>query len=147
MTIVLFTVRGEPIPQGSARAFVRGGRPIVTSDNPRLSAWRDAIAAEAAQAMTGPMVLGAVAVRVSFYLPRPKGHYGKRGLLPSAPRYHVTKPDVDKLIRAVLDGITGIVVKDDSQVIYVEGHKSYGDTLGARVDVWESEPWTGEVAA
>ena len=62
-------------------------------------------------------------VRVSliFRLKRPKSHYrtGKfSGVLKEehiATR-HGKRPDVDKLARAVLDGLTGVVFVDDSQV-------------------------------
>jgi Holliday junction resolvase RusA-like endonuclease len=39
---------------------------------------------------------------------------------------HDTKrPDLDKLIRAILDGITGILIEDDSQVVNITATKQY----------------------
>jgi Holliday junction resolvase RusA-like endonuclease len=40
-------------------------------------------------------------------------------------RYPTTKPDIDKLSRAVLDALTSVWYKDDSQVIQLEAQKIY----------------------
>ena len=38
----------------------------------------------------------------------------------------VTKPDLDKLLRSVLDALTGIVWVDDSQVVIISARKDFG---------------------
>jgi Holliday junction resolvase RusA-like endonuclease len=59
---------------------------------------------------------------IEFRMPRPKGHYGSGrnadALKPSVPREHVCTPDLDNLIKAVMDAMTvsGWWV-DDSQVV------------------------------
>jgi Holliday junction resolvase RusA-like endonuclease len=129
-----FTVAGIPRPQGSMRAFVRGGRAIVTSDNTHLRPWKTAVA-EAARAGRHVVWLGPVAVGITFRLPRPKGHTGKRGLLPSAPHHPTGRPDLDKLARAVMDALTESgVITDDAQVIRLAARKVYGEP-GASVRV------------
>ena len=45
------------------------------------------------------------------------------------------KPDLDKLIRAVLDGLTGVAYVDDSQVILIQATKTYGINEGVWVTV------------
>lgn len=135
-------VPGVPIPQGSLRAFTRNGKAWASSDNPRTRPWKAAVTAEAArvveeQALETPAFgRGPVAVDVTFLLPRPKGHYGTRGLLPSAPTVPTVTPDLDKLVRAVLDALTGIVWRDDAQVAsliagkrYVEDHQPLATTI------------------
>jgi Holliday junction resolvase RusA-like endonuclease len=71
-----------------------------------------------------------VRVEVDFYLPRPKTVKVKDRALPIVP------PDVDKLARAVLDGIgqgpsgkvgDGLVYGDDSQVVELLARKFYAD--------------------
>jgi Holliday junction resolvase RusA-like endonuclease len=131
---VSFTVRGLPVPQGSSKAFVVAGRARITSASKGLPAWRNAIATAAASAMgERPVMTGPVSVEVCFYLPRPASA-PKRVLVPA------TRPDVDKLLRALLDGITGVVLKDDSLVVDVTALKRFGDVLGAKVEVM---PWEG----
>ena len=120
-TLLQFEVFGVPQPQGSSRAFVNRttGRAIVTSSNPHLKDWRTEIASGARTAMQGlPPIEHSVSVRATFWLPRPK----------SVKRDEPTvKPDLDKLVRAVLDGLTHIVYFDDAQVTHIEACKKYVD--------------------
>jgi len=47
-----------------------------------------------------------------------------------------TRPDIDKLSRAVLDALTGIVFSDDAQVADLQAHKFFADAerpVGVRV--------------
>jgi Holliday junction resolvase RusA-like endonuclease len=120
-------VIGRPIPQGSKRAFVVRGTNravIVDQQGQALGLWREAIARAARTAQGGP-THRPVRVVIDFLFARPKGHTGKKGLLPSAPKHMTTKPDLDKLIRAVLDALTGVVWVDDSQVVTVTARKDY----------------------
>lgn len=129
---VRFTAFGIPQPQGSSRMVpisppcrvCQRREQRITSDNPKVPAWRKAIRkaldAEDVRAMAGP-----VRVSLAFKLRRPKGHTGARGLLPSAPLHPVVKPDIDKLARAVLDALTGPAFTDDSQVVELIVLKHY----------------------
>lgn len=128
--VVTISVAGTPAPQGSKR-HVGGGRMIEMSK--ALPPWREAVRAEAQRAMEGrPVLEGPLMVEIHFRLPRPKGHYGARGLRPSAPPLPDKKPDIDKLARAVLDGCkTGGVYGDDSQVVHLVARKVYADHLFA----------------
>jgi crossover junction endodeoxyribonuclease RusA len=83
--------------------------------------------------MTGPILL-----EIGFRLPRPKGHYGVKGLRPSAPPYPVTKPDLTKLLRALEDALKGLAWRDDSQVVAQRITKDYTDGApGAHVRIVE----------
>jgi len=145
---VEFRVAGLPVPQGSMKGHViqkQGQKPrvAVTSDNVNLKSWRAAVTEEA-QAMarfhgcfTGPVLLG-----VTFTLPRPDYHYGRRGLLPSAPGWPVkTKSgsDLDKLVRSICDSITDARLwRDDKQVVYIDRTgKFYGELPGVRIVIRE----------
>lgn len=139
-----FAVAGVPRPQGSARAYVVAGRAVVTSDNRRLADWRTALAWEARAAWAGRAALtGPVRVSLEFRLPRPKGHGGAGGSLrPGAPLRPTTRPDLDKLARAVLDALTEAgVVADDALVTDLAAAKAYADgPLGAGVAVTVTWP-------
>lgn len=119
-----FTAIGMPATKGSTRAFARGGRIVVTATNPRTKPWEAVVAAAALEAGAEPLD-GPIAVGLVFRLPRPAGHFGKRGLRPTAPAWPARRPDLDKLIRAVLDALTGICWRDDSRVVEIRATKGY----------------------
>ena len=129
--MIQFWVHGVPAPKGSARAFfVKNlGRSVITNANAKTKPWEQAIRAAAIESGCTPE-LGAVTVEAEFYFPRPKGHFGARGLKDSAPRENTKKPDVDKLVRALLDALTGQAFVDDAQVIQVTGRKHYCPSNG-----------------
>ncbi len=122
--VLRLKVRGVPRPQGSMRAFVRSGKPIITASSKGLRAWRDLVAFvanEAARDEDAEMVeKGPVHVDILFSLPRPKAEPKTRRTWPDR------RPDLDKLVRAVLDALTGISFHDDGQVVSILAAKDWG---------------------
>lgn len=138
-----FRIDGVAVPQGSKRLgrAGRSGRPLIVEDNPNLRAWRDSITLQARSAArragwTTPARDVAVDVHLYVGLPRPA----------SAPRarvHPVCRPDIDKLGRALLDGLVdAAVLTDDSQVTRLEVVKVYSDNPGVdvRVSFMKEEP-------
>lgn len=123
---IAFFVPGIPVAKGSAKAFVVKGRAIVTQTNgAKQKPWASAISYTAQQAGVRPMA-GPVMVRMTFVMPRPKAHLRKSGAIKeTAPSFHTSKPDVDKLVRLVFDALTGIAWKDDSQAQIRAANKIY----------------------
>lgn len=127
---VEFRAAGMPRPQGSKRGFVnsRNGQVIITESNPKGHRdWRATVAAAAQDAMEGRALLdGPLRVTMTFALPRPKSHPKTRRTWPT------TRPDVDKLARAVADSCTHTIWRDDSQIVVL-----YVSKLWAEVDTPE----------
>jgi Holliday junction resolvase RusA-like endonuclease len=121
MPALTFVIYGVAQPKGSARAFLpKGSRfPVVTSDNPKVKGWQQLVAEGASRALSGAGCLldGPVALAVRFYLPRPKSLKGSRP--------HTTRPDCSKLIRSTEDALTGVVFRDDGQVVQLHVEKEY----------------------
>jgi crossover junction endodeoxyribonuclease RusA len=121
--MISFTIAGVPAPQGS-KVRTKWG---VREDNPATRPWRTAVAWEATAAMNGRQPFDMpLELLVDFYFPRPKSHYLKSGLRSTAPYWCATRPDTDKLLRAIGDAITGIVVRDDAQLVLINARKLYG---------------------
>lgn len=148
--MITFTVRGIPAPQGSKRFLgVTGrGRVRLAESSKRVAPWRSDIRDQAERAMRDhstpnldplPPLTGPVAVELAFRLPRPKGHYRTGAhageLRPAAPIWPATKPDLDKLVRAVLDACSALVWTDDAQVVDLGVRKRYADGEGPGVTV------------
>jgi crossover junction endodeoxyribonuclease RusA len=135
-----FTVYGVPAPQGSIKAFVtkRSRRVILTSDCKKLKPWRQEISGTALAAMNGCPPAAkevGVGVYVDFFFDRPKSVSKK---WPDK----TTKPDVDKLLRALFDALTGIAFVDDSQVVRGGYSKQFGSPARAVIRVVTAEQRT-----
>ena len=125
------TVHGQPAPQGSKRHVGHG---VMVEASKRLPPWRQAISAAALQACaaTGfaPHRTAPYELLCVFTLARPASHYrsGRHSseLKPDAPDHPAVMPDVDKLQRALLDGLAdGGALTNDSRVVHVNVWKAY----------------------
>lgn len=126
MSELTFTAYGTPRPQGSAKAFVRGNRAFITSDNAKLKPYRHTltqVAMETASRDGLSLPLGArgvaMEVTILWTLAKPASK-------PKRVIHCTVKPDTDKLLRAVLDSLTGVGYEDDAQVVHVTAWKQYG---------------------
>ena len=120
-----FRVEGVPTPQGSKTAYVRGGRAVLVESNKKLPAWREAVTEAARQAMYATEQVepfnAPLKVVVTFFMPRPAK--------PKWAKYPASKPDLDKLIRAVLDSLTKAkTITDDALVVEVVARKYWCGT-------------------
>src|SRR5580698_2224822 len=117
-------VAGIPAPQGSKR-HVGGGRMVEQSR--AVGPWREAVRAETQRVLEQlPEPEGfledAARVAITFRLPKPKS-------TPARVLFPVKRPDIDKLARAVLDGlVAGGALADDSQVVDLLVSKRFATT-------------------
>jgi Holliday junction resolvase RusA-like endonuclease len=96
-----------------------------------LAVWRATIR-EAAKAAGADLSPFAISLYVSFGMPRPKDHYFLRGGRYQIKMSHyydlpAVAPDLDKLVRAVSDALTGVCYHDDRQIVEIVASKIYGD--------------------
>ena len=136
-------VRGVPKPQGSKKSFLTGPKAVVETakkngvraqvvdDNPKaLRFWRYSVSAALGRHWTGPPIDGPVTIGLCFTFLKPKS-------VPKSREFPTVKPDIDKLTRAVLDAMTGIVFADDSRGVTVGAEKVYGPETGVDILVLE----------
>lgn len=154
MQALSFFCAGVPVPMGSKVAFAipgkGGARPravLADSNRARLNPWRRDVQQAAHEAVAGHDGQGwhmgkPTMVDATYYFARPKSHYGTKGgvqyIKPGAPRQHTSKPDRDKLDRALNDALTGVVFNDDSQSWSGRTSKVYcnaGEMPGVQVSV------------
>jgi len=148
--LIQFEVVGQPVTQGSKRTvpIYRDGKPVIKNGhvltriadaNPRLPQWRQEVAQAARAVYTAPLFIGAMTLDLTFARPRPKGHYGtgrNAGKLKDwAPEYPITIPDGSKLGRAVEDALTGVIWKDDAQVVDQRIRKEWGPYFRVAVEI------------
>lgn len=112
------------MPQGSMKVI--NGH-IIHSQGSALAAWRSSIGLAAKLAGAKPSDR-AIHMTMVFIMRKPK----------TVTRdFPTVAPDLDKLVRAVLDGLTAIAYKDDSQVTDIRAHKVYGENPGVEVRIME----------
>lgn len=128
----MFNVEGKP--QGKQRPKFNSRTrtaytPKPTKDYEKAIAW-------AYKSAKGKLISGAVEVRIKAYF-RPNKKL--RSLTDDdisktfgALRY-VSKPDVDNIAKAVLDGLNGVAYNDDAQVVNLAVGKEYA--LDERIEV------------
>lgn len=146
--MILIHVSGKPAPQGSKTRNRHGA--VYESSN-AVGPWRDAVRTETQHIIRGvrqpaaePYTAGeSVEVSILVRLARPAGHYGSgrnaQNLRAAAPMRPATTPDIDKLARAILDGITaGGAIGDDKQIADLRVSKVYcdrGEAPGASIRI------------
>jgi Holliday junction resolvase RusA-like endonuclease len=126
---VLIVVKGDPVPSQRPRMTRRGKVYPVA----KCVEYQKTVTLAAQEQGGGvcfpegqPLKMGLV-----FRMPRPKAHYGtgkNSGVLKAtAPTAHTSKPDVDNLIKGVIDGLAGVVFHDDRQIARLTVEKRYVD--------------------
>lgn len=143
-----FTVPGVAVPQGSMQHFGKGR--VKYRDD--LKPWRARVRAEYVRQAGSQRITGGVHTSMEFAMPRPKHHYGtgaNAGRIKDSyvNAQHISKPDADKLERAVNDALTldtgelkGLPrpFEDDAQIVTTDRHKRYvkpGETPGVLVTI------------
>lgn len=147
--MISFTCFGDAQPAGSKRAFIfnpkDGGKPraSVTDANAKSRPWKYAVAMSAREAYCGNLLTGALKVTMTFFRPRPRGHYGSGAnagrVKASAPAYPGTKPDALKLARGVEDALSHVVYADDAQIVDEYLFKRWGEPARVEVEIEEME--------
>ena len=133
--MIEFRVPGNPAPQGSKRGFVSAnGKVSLVESSARVKPWRSDVKVFAAEAMTGhDLITGPVWLHCAFVMKRPVATPKTRPT-PAATK----KPDLDKILRAVLDSLTGTVYHDDSLIVEIVASKRIaeeGEQPGVHIKV------------
>lgn len=140
---VTFTVPGEAATAGSKKAVpTKQGWRVIDQQERKGKPWRAAIQAAAAAEMRGSALFtGPLCLIVRIERVRPAGHYGRTGLSAIGRRspYPTTRPDLLKHVRALEDALTGVVWRDDAQVVEQHLEKRWGARAQTVVAVWVKE--------
>jgi len=119
--MVEFRVPSIPVAQPRQRhGFVRGQIRNWTPARHPVNAFKAAVQLAFSQA-GGRMLMGPVVLQVTFRMPRPKAMLWKTKPMPE--EYHTKKPDLDNLLKAVKDALTGLAWRDDAQVCFCYASK------------------------
>lgn len=136
---ILITVDGTPCGKGRPR-FVRAtGRaytPPKTANYETILGWAAREAMNGAPPLDMPLWL-----ELEAYMPVPGSWSKKRsaqaleGLI-----WPATRPDLDNLLKILMDALNGVVWRDDSQIVEVAMQKWYSDRPRLEVII-EPKEW------
>ncbi len=151
--MITLDILGTPAPKGSSRAFMNRstGRAVLAPGGSavnalKIKAWSTSVREQALLALpeqcVEPVFVNTpLVVVIVFRMARPSGHWGKgknAGKISSkAAAAPMSKPDIDKLVRATLDALTGLVFDDDSRISQLSAVKEWAmpGREGARITV------------
>lgn len=95
---------------------------------PNRTKWYEEAVQLTLQAAKIRPVTGAVSMTVTFYLTIPKSwQNAKKQLAKEGKVRPTTKPDIDNLAKAIMDGCNGLLYNDDKQVVDLTLRKFYGE--------------------
>jgi len=125
--LISFTIAGNPIPLKRHRVSKFGGM-YDPSSKDKKDVWLQIAKYKPKMPFSGDIML-----RATFYMQRPKSHFRtgkfKHLLKENAPIRHSKKPDLDNLLKMLMDTIQGNdrMLLDDSQICVILAEKEYGN--------------------
>jgi Holliday junction resolvase RusA-like endonuclease len=138
--VITFTVPGQPQAKGRAKIVKIGGFTRMATPS-KTVAYEGLVAHAAQHAMQGRQLLDcAVACNVFLDCQVPASWSAKKQRMALAGDVLPTsKPDADNVVKAVFDGLNGVLWRDDVLVVDLRVRKRYAATPCVRVEVWAVE--------
>ena len=133
---VAFVVPGTPVGKGRPKVARRGN--FVSTYTPEKTAsYENLVKVKAEEAMQGKVLFeGAVFVEIALFITPPASWSQKKQREALAGTvFPTSKPDVDNVLKGIMDACNEIVFKDDKQAVDVKVIKRYADTARAFVKV------------
>ena len=144
--MIAFTVPGQP--QGKGRPRIgKVGQHARMFTPAKTVAYEGLVAHAAQQAMRGAALFsGAVACNVFLDCEVPASWSAKKQRMALAAEVlPTTKPDADNVVKAIFDGLNGVLWRDDVLVVDLRVRKRYAAVPCVRVEVWSVEQPLPEV--
>ena len=124
--MISFTIAGKPKPLKRHRVS-KNGSMYDPSHGDKKGMWL-----QIARFKPKAPLKGDIMIKMIFTMPRPKSHFRtgkyKHILKDDMPEFHSSTPDLDNLVKFLLDTIQGKdrIIYDDSQVCMLQAEKVYG---------------------
>ena len=136
MIQIMFTVYGEPVAKGRPRFSTRGKFPVAyTPEKTKAYEFEVGMMALAAMGGTKPLE-GALEAFIYITYAVPESYSKKRlEACLSGLEKHTKRPDLDNVIKSLIDGMDKIVFFNDSQITSIHATKVYGEVAKAEVMV------------
>jgi len=134
--MITFTIPGEARGKGRHRATTRGKFVRMYSDE-KTASFENLVALFASQAMGGrPLIEGHCDVTMAIHVGIPASWSKRKQERARVGDLQPTgKPDIDNVVKAIMDALNGIAWKDDAQVTSLQVVKRYSAAPSTTVTI------------
>ena len=133
-----FTIHGKPQAKGRPR-FARMGNFVKTYTPKDSATYENLVRTEFVQVFNGAPLSGPIRLDMKAYFPMPKSMRKADREQARFEQLPLTKkPDIDNLVKSVLDGLNTVAFEDDKQVYAITCSKWY--SLQPRTEVTVIQP-------
>lgn len=129
------TVYGKPQGKGRPRYTTRGGR-VIAYTPMSTKAYEDKIRQAWKEQDGRTFGFGPMAMILKAYYPIPaRTKRAERDAMLAGQIPVTNKPDLDNVLKSVMDALTGLAYKDDRQVTTISATKAYSDAPRIEADI------------
>lgn len=127
MKAIRLMIPGEPCAQGRPKFSTRGGQ-VIAYDPEKSSTYKTLVSLTAQSEINKrnwPKNTEApirIKVNTYFQMPKKKSKAWQKDAVDGLIR-PVKKPDIDNVFKCITDALSGILYKDDSQIVHMEVQK------------------------
>jgi len=134
--MIAFSILGIPVAKGRPKFFRRGNL-MGTYTPTRTRHYEDSIISQALKYKPEKPLVCPVAIRLRFFLPIPQMSKKKRLQAIQGDFRHTKRPDIDNLIKAIIDPLNTIFWQDDRQIVSIQAEKIYGEQPRTEIEIEE----------
>ncbi|MEG0409311.1 MAG: RusA family crossover junction endodeoxyribonuclease [Bacilli bacterium] len=132
-----FTVYG--IPKGKGRPkFTRQGNFVRAYTPKETLSYEQLVKFSYLEACNNnsQVLVGEVSMSIDAYFQIPKSTSKKlKKIMIEEEKYHIKKPDIDNIIKSILDGLNGVAFADDNQVCRIMATKRYAEVPRVEIEI------------
>lgn len=131
--MIVIDLYGDPVPQKRPR-FRRTEKYVQTYD-PQSQEKEQYRWQLRSQFRNKPLTVP-LEMDVIFYMPIPKAtSFVRKKLMIANTMHHMKRPDIDNLMKYILDCMNGIVFQDDAQIWSIRAQKIYAESPGTLIKI------------
>ena len=136
MTGLAFTVPGDPRGKGRPRATTIGGHARMFTDS-KTASYENLVKLAASRALgdRAPLDCPLTVVVTVRMTPAASSSAKKRAAMLAGEMAPTKLPDLDNVVKAVLDGCNKVAFRDDALVVSLIARKQYAATPGVDVEI------------
>lgn len=126
MINIWYPVKPKPAPRPRVTKF-------GTYNNLDYTQWKNGLNLLAKTKIKKPLETD-IFLKIDFFFEIPKSWSKAKK---ESAKWHNLKPDIDNLVKSVMDSFNGVVYKDDGQVVFIQVRKQYANFTGVKIEIEE----------